>query len=1069
MAGPGSQDQQTGGFWRLGSRARTLKAFGILISVLVAAAAFFGFQVYRELVATHHHHLRLLDEAATAVEERIELTLGNVHNLRDEISDDEKVAEFVRRQPFLDLRTSDRWTAKPPKAPPGKVLREAEGCGPGEVTLDSSTLPPSIFVGGCGEVAERSFDLDLEALIQAIVPGEEFSRFLLFDQQGDRLAQLAARGERPFLRTAAQIGHGDEGGAAEALSLGEFPVSRTMSERVRIADLELEIACQPLVVSGRVESNGRIGDRHTWTFCGVVSRPELLRRAVTLSPGWTVTFAIVGLLGLALVPYAKPLFMARRERLTRTDLVFLATGTLLLLQILTVGGLAVFRLVELRIQDGDRLEVLADRVDQGLRSDLAAYHEVLGKLDRGRCEALAVDEVLRSDHTPDAVLRQLNGKRCEAPADFGPFADDESLKKDSVPREILLFAEAPETGDRSEAERLRLGSLLSTDDPLFGSVFWLDETGLQIHKASARERNTAVVKLAHRDYFQRIVDRTGWPEAVIEGTCSAGSCDQVVVDTAFSVTTSRPFFALSRPSACSSISKARVAVLTGVLPLMRSSITPGFGFAVIRGDGTVIASSRPELQPDASFYPHLDAPEEVRAAFASDAPQHLSMDLGRRPHRLFLRPSLPLPFGAEHADGTPRPLDERWWVVTFQDREIPRTLFAEVMVLSLGLCVVYSLFLGLLGFVLRNKLRFLIWPREDHFSLYVRNLLLLLVWLGSVSWIADAWSRLDPRLGFVGPILLCLLPAVGPMAVVISGFSFHRSSGGWAWAEGLQDRLQNWLREQGLRRPGLAAYRVMLLVFWISLAVGPAALFVEAAADLESVSLARHDLRWWERETVERERRLRTEWSQLARPAFVDRRVASTSDRFPILVFNAAEEHGSSSHTLLPLLRLFPTYNTTSQRIRHQWRGPIPTPGEALTGEPMTISRIEPRTEDTPAKWLLLFVLASLMGVVVLWIRFVDRNFGLRLRGSPQSGPPLGELFEETSRSGTGDGGPVGRRIVILTSNLHWAQVRRLEIFEILDLTNPASSEKSSCGDTCSPWTIPRARSHSSTTTFATS
>ena len=97
---------------------------------------------------------------------------------------------------------------------------------------------------------------------------------------------------------------------------------------------------------------------------------------------------MVALLGLALMPYVKPVFMARRERLTRTDLVFLAVGTLLLLHVLTILGFGAFRLLALRSIDVAHLQTLADRVETTMLEDFRAHYDALSRLDGARCAAI---------------------------------------------------------------------------------------------------------------------------------------------------------------------------------------------------------------------------------------------------------------------------------------------------------------------------------------------------------------------------------------------------------------------------------------------------------------------------------------------------------------------------------------------------------------------------------------------------------------------------------------------------------------------------------------------------------
>ena len=195
-----------------------------------------------------------------------------------------------------------------------------------------------------------------------------------------------------------------------------------------------------------------------------------------------------------------------------------------------------------------------------------------------------------------------------------------------MPRETLIFL--PDSHEKDDSGGVRLAKVLESDSPLFLSAFWLDETGRQIHKITAREKNTAAVDVSHRAYFRHIRDGTAWPAALVT-EAGPGSAHQIFVDTAFSITTSQPFFALSRPSACKENGRPRVAVLTGVLPAMQPILSPAFGYAVIRSDGGVVVSSHPELNPDDNLFTDLHDSRELRSALASVGSHMLKLDLGR--------------------------------------------------------------------------------------------------------------------------------------------------------------------------------------------------------------------------------------------------------------------------------------------------------------------------------------------------------------------------------------------------------------------------------------------------------
>ena len=253
----------------------------------------------------------------------------------------------------------------------------------------------------------------------------------------------------------------------------------------------------------------------------------------------------------------------------------------------------------------------------------------------------------------------------------------------------------------------------------------------------------------------------------------------------------------------------------------------------------------------------------------------------------------------------------------------------------------------------------------------------------------------------MGLALLALAPAVVPLLIVRIGFLRGKGQP--------DSRVVDWMAERGVTRPDRWVYRVMMFTFWMSLGVVPAILFFESAWELDTVSLSRQEARWWHDQTAKRLQGIESEWSDLADPTYLRAREASWSDRYPVFPLlpvcpdstaapaavcrsaRASALHGGTSHALVPLARLLPAYNTTSGRLRYQWKGPVPDVGPELA----TRDAGTPESRDNVgfrARWILAVVLLSLMAVIWFWIRFVSRHFALRFFQRPDPGPTLKNL-----------------------------------------------------------------------------
>ena len=178
-------------------------------------------------------------------------------------------------------------------------------------------------------------------------------------------------------------------------------------------------------------------------------------------------------------------------------------------------------------------------------------------------------------------------------------------------------------------------------------VAWLDRRGEQVRKWTTKSVATALVPHASYTHFRDLVAGKTW-------TLTDRSLNQMPftleplrtpttaqMGFVFAVRTSdveQPYFVLNvRPHSV-------------VDPLM----PPGFGFAVMSDDGSVLFHSEEGLSLAEGFLDEVNDRDVVRAAAASGHTVTWSGDYHGRPHRL-------------HLQAMPRFANSRWRIVTFQE------------------------------------------------------------------------------------------------------------------------------------------------------------------------------------------------------------------------------------------------------------------------------------------------------------------------------------------------------------------------------------------------------------------
>ncbi len=782
-----------------------------------------------------------------------------------------------------------------------------------------------------------AFDVSLKRLLDALPSRETFPSYLIADGRGEVLIQtweqpeigvrtkgrvrqrsgLRFKSVRALLEAEAEsqtnpaIAKGTEresgGSGARAMRGTAVEIDR------QLAGIPMDLVCQPLRLGPLAdpEEAKEQGGWEVWQLCGLIDGEVALREALVVSPYLAGGLGVLALLALFSMPILRFVLMEPHERLRRTELGLLISGTWCLLVVVSLLVSAYHRHADFKGVLDAQLEILAAQVEANLTADLVAADELLTILDRQA-----------ATHFDDSWL-------------------------ESKPREVRL---------KTRTERGRIGLEIPGrfKGSYLTSVFWVDPSGQQIAKAAVGPETTAMISVEGREYFRAARGGENW---------SVG--DGFYFQTYSSLTTGARSAALARASTLGGASDDErfVVALTGIPPSVQDPlVSPPLGFAVIDRTGRTLFHSDSRRALTANFFEEQGDPQRLAAAMGSRTPVSLAGTYQTRPHILHVRPLF------EEAR-LPGQLPE-WWIVTFFDKQLPATIVVEAVVRSLIPTLLSGLALGLALVVFRHVLLRALWPsrrRRRRYRRIAAVLLLLALGLVMVLWLAPQadstlqalfWFGLIPLLALIGTQLKLgrRLPSEDYDGKSSPAAKTTRDSGGSPGEDEADDHgvladARTWFAEMRQRevfgRGTSFSYVYGFILLWCVVAILPALGYFEYAWSSQLRTVLKHDA-MSALESLE----LRDERSA---GSAVDR-----ADR-DIYLFSAAAEllARKVGETLEPwrhrdwteeLLRGLPTYNqaarslryleaTSPQRATWVWKpgaGELPGTGRATLTRPGT-------------------------------------------------------------------------------------------------------------------------------------
>ncbi|NIT62157.1 MAG: hypothetical protein GWN00_39985, partial [Aliifodinibius sp.] len=530
--------------------------------------------------------------------------------------------------------------------------------------------------------------------------------------------------------------------------------ARTQILDVRIAGTPYKMFLQPIRIpidlwTSIEEETPKTGNEATqiqekdWILAGFIKASGFRGRAMSISP--TVLLGALGLLVIALLalPFLKVQFIGIRERLNKHDVLVLVITLLIAGSIIVIGLLDFFMKDQFEEKRDNHLNKLADNIQSALHAELDSIDRQLRHLTKIRFR----------DSLPDIVLK--------------PIGDTLKVGNDDGKREThLLYRKNNEQGAID-------GDSILHHYPFLEMVYWIAKDGKQQKKWSVKDRTTPLIDLSERDYFTYARDRDLWRDGehqtrwipISNGDAKYNAVKALpgrYIESIRSKTTGKVYAVLSQRlvyknsagqvSIPEDTTEIVAAALSPLQSVIRPVIPPGYGFCIIKSDGTVLFHSDDSRNLRENYFDEVDNKEKVRAAVLSRTSRHIDLAYHADSYRVY---STPLP-------------DTPWSLLVFAENRPLRITRVEILSFGLLLYGAYLLSLLIIFFsiyLLSAKFKMSgtsstfqwLWPDEHKLDRY------MLIFFGCVviiiSWLflMFNWAPIE---GMIITILFALLGQV---------------------------------------------------------------------------------------------------------------------------------------------------------------------------------------------------------------------------------------------------------------------------------------------------------------------
>lgn len=605
----------------------------------------------------------------------------------------------------------------------------------------------------------------------------------------DRYAALVTRGKTGstsfdtlMLVTAkgdVVLGDGLHQGELAAGGLGALTfMPGTDGKAPRFADVANTSGVYDVVVSGEAHKlfiapccRQALGGDGSLFVVGLTESSAFARDSRAISSTIVKTAVLVLLLAAVAWPFLRLVFIGERQRLRRLDLFHVTFSGIAALALLTVIGLDAVAYARLNRDRDRQLTSLAESIERDMQTELSNASRQLA------CTAkwLSTQQLAT---TPTAAPGQ-QAVQCQT-----------------------------------------LNGEVDIPYPDFESVALVDDTGMQVAKASTKAWTTSRITVAERDYFRAAHGNSPLPFRL--GACGGNGC---AVSSLWSWTTGKPQAVLAQRYLATlepppgQTAPVEVKVATIAIP-MHSAIDPlvpaGFQFAVISDDGRVQFHSNEQRNGVENFFEEIDDSRRIRAKVHGHGVEPLDIMYWGSEYRAFLKPITNTPWSVV----TMYSMDEGWAL----NREwlIVAVLFLGIYFVFWLVCAAATIWPGYAW----------AWPnpvKSEKYAWIAYGQLVLIAVAGLIAWWGDRGLLINvgmflPLAGWVVPALLLrssrfdAAPARTPTAsaylaaTALTLFSCGAVPAGLLFAASYQLHMQGYIRNnelehirQLLARPLMAA------------------------------------------------------------------------------------------------------------------------------------------------------------------------------------------------------------------------------------------------------------------------
>lgn len=352
---------------------------------------------------------------------------------------------------------------------------------------------------------------------------------------------------------------------------------------------------------------------------GLIEEERLYGAALAISPTLVIVSIAAMLLAVVVWPFLKLFFSGERQRITVWDVVQLATCSVLGLALGAIMIVTADLDTRLRADVDEQLEHLADDIGKHLQAEMRLAYQQLSLLDQRfrTCSA-------------DVFQSVTGGGTCR-----------KSTREATPPY------------------------------PDYDTFALIDSEGRQQVKATPQEFVPSRIAVQGRAYVDAIINNRYWRELPACSPEAAPPSSGCFLESVWSWTDGKPQAVLSMPASSPTYPVATLAFETRAL--LDPVLPPGFEYAVVDGNGTVLFHSDRQRNTRENLFTETDQDRRLRALLSGHSSGALSLMYWGRPYRAYVAPA--------HVPD--------WSVITLADQQGIRGLVLEWTAVSLLMLSAY--------------------------------------------------------------------------------------------------------------------------------------------------------------------------------------------------------------------------------------------------------------------------------------------------------------------------------------------------------------------------------------------